>query len=257
MIWIGTAGYSYEDWVGPVYPIHVKKKDMLEHYARFFSMVEINFTYYQIPNPFIFSQFLKKTPHDFMFVVKAHRSFTHDRKKEEIKSKDFISALEPLCQENRLGAVLLQFPWSFQNNQENRDYLKWVVSLFPKQDLVVEFRHVSWIKKPIFALLEHLKVGYVCVDEPSLKGLVPPVVMVTSSIGYLRFHGRNKEKWWRPNQAYERYNYLYNEEELLEWEPKISELKERASRVYISFNNHYQGKAFANAKTMMKILGLI
>lgn len=256
MTWIGTAGYSYDDWIGPVYPVDIKKKDMLEHYARFFSMVEMNFTYYQIPNPFIFLQLLKKTPKDFIFVVKAHRSFTHDRKKEEIKSEDFCKALEPLRNESRLGAVLLQFPYSFQNNQKNRDYIKWVASLFPKDDLVVEFRHVSWIKEPIFILLEYLQVGYVCVDEPSLKGLVPPVVRSTSSIGYLRLHGRNNKRWWRPKKSYERYNYLYSEEEIEEWIPGIEKLQKETSRVYISFNNHYQGKAFQNALTLKKLLDL-
>lgn len=255
MIWVGTAGYSYEDWIGPIYPVTMKKKDMLEYYARYFSMVEINFTYYQIPNPFIFVQFLKKTPPGFVFVVKAHRSFTHSYQKEEEKIEDFCKALEPLEKEDRLGAILFQFPFRFSNNQVNRDYLKWLVHQF-HQELVVEFRHASWIKKPIFTLLEYLKVGYVCVDEPDLPGLVPPVVMATSPTGYLRFHGRNQEKWWHPKKAYERYNYLYRQEELEEFLPKVAELKKSCSRIYVSFNNHYQGKAFRNAQTFMSLLAL-
>lgn len=256
VIWIGTAGYSYDDWIGPVYPLNMKKKDMLEYYSGFFSMVEINFTYYQIPNPFIFAQFIKKTPPGFRFVVKAHRSFTHDRIKEEIKGHTFCQALEPLQAEGRLGAVLLQFPWSFKNNQENRDYLKWVVTCLPDLQLVVEFRHVSWIKKPIFTLLSHLQLGYVCVDEPPLKELVPPVVATTSSTGYLRFHGQNQKSWWRPKKPYERYNYLYSQEELEEWLPGIEKLKAGCTNLYVSFNNHYQGKAFQNAKTLTTLLGL-
>lgn len=256
MLWIGTAGYSYDDWIGPVYPHNIKKKEMLQYYAQFFSMVEVNFTYYQVPNPFIFAQFLKKTPPGFTFVVKAHRSFTHERKKEEKKGEAFCAALAPLQGEDRLGAVLLQFPWSFKNNQENREYLKWVVTCFPEMDLVVEFRHASWIKKPIFTLLSHLQVGYVCVDEPQLEGLVPPVTVTTSPIGYLRFHGRNQKDWWQPKKAYQRYNYLYSQEELTQWLPGIERLKKESSRLYISFNNHYQGKAFQNARTLMTLLGL-
>jgi len=101
-----------------------------------------------------------------------------------------------------------------------------------------------------------LSIGYCCVDEPRLKGLMPPLAVLTSNIGYVRFHGRNSEKWWKHEQAFERYNYLYSPEELSEWVGKIKALAEKSDKTFVIFNNHYQGQATLNARMMEELLGL-
>jgi len=119
----------------------------------------------------------------------------------------------------------------------------------------VEFRNERWITEETLDLLRRLKMAFCCVDEPRLKGLVRPHVFLTAEIGYVRFHGRNYETWWdHKRKAWERYDYLYDEEELREWVPRIMELEEKAERTYVIFNNHYRGKAARNAAMMARLL---
>lgn len=122
---------------------------------------------------------------------------------------------------------------------------------------VVEFRNSAWISEDTFALLKDLGLGFCSVDEPRLKGLIPPVAAATSAIGYVRFHGRNAAKWFKHDQAYERYDYLYSEEELNEWIPKVKDIESKTVQTYVFFNNHYQGKSVRNAMMFAKLLGLL
>jgi len=256
-IFIGTAGYSYRDWREVFYPKSIKPGEMLEFYARQFSFTEINSTYYRLPSPYMFKQMVQKTPADFVFTIKAHQSLTHERQENvEENAKNFCLALEPLAEKAKLGAVLLQFPYSFRNQEENRNYLARLGELFKEFPAVVEFRHHSWIKKATWGFLQSLGLGYVCVDEPGLKGLVRKDVALTSETGYVRLHGRNDAKWWRHEHAYERYDYLYSREELQEWVPGVQKLAREAKQVFIAFNNHYRGQAVQNAHMFREVLNL-
>lgn len=254
-ILIGTSGYSYDDWRGAFYPLRIKREEMLRYYARDFSFTEINSSYYRLPSFQFFLRLAEKTPPDFLFTVKAHKSLTHERVGDlKATSEKFRSVLRPLIDTGKLGAVLLQFPYSFKNSEENRKYLSRLRELMKELPLAVEFRHISWEQKPIWDFLQMYGIAYVSVDEPQLKGLVGRSAVLTSSIGYVRFHGRNAEKWWKHEESYERYDYLYTEEELREWVPKVKSLSKEATRVFVAFNNHYRGKAVVNAKMFQKLL---
>lgn len=254
MLLIGTAGYSYEDWRGVFYPEDLDKKEMLPFYAREFSFTEVNSTFYAMPNRFMLYHMGEKTPEHFQFVIKAYRGMTHKREDNEQHFRDFREALKPLIEAGKLGCVLAQFPTSFRNKDENRDYLKEFKEMMGDIPVVVEFRHEEWINDRIFDLLEEEDLGYVCVDEPQFKTLVPPVVKATSRIGYVRFHGRNYKKWWQHKESHERYDYLYSEAELMDWVPNIRKLAEKAKKTFVSMNNHYRAQAVINGRMLREML---
>ena len=254
VIYIGTSGYSYKDWIGPFYPEGTKSGDMLHIYANSFDFTEINSTYYQIPNPFMFYNMQKKTGDDFVFTVKLHQSMTHTKNAEEKDYESFINAARVLKDAGKLGCLVAQFPYSFHYNQENKDYIERMKDRLKEFNVVVEFRNNKWINKDTLELLRKNELGYVCVDEPELSGLVRKDALATSSTAYIRFHGRNSEKWWSHKESYERYNYLYKEEELVEWVEKVKDLKESSKDFYISFNNHFRAQAVLNAMMLKELL---
>lgn len=254
MILVGTAGYSYQDWIGPVYPAGTKKGQMLEHYAREFMFTEVNSTYYAIPNQYMIWNMVQKVPAGFQFVVKAHRSMTHERAADEATYAQFLEALQPLIEAGKLGGILAQFPYSFHYNNAHAEYLRRMAGYFAGMPVAVEFRNQQWINEDTFEILRREGLAYVCVDEPDIRGLVSPVTILTADIGYVRFHGRNAAKWYNHQEAYERYNYLYTAEELAEWTPRIRELAAKTARVFVSLNNHYQGQAVKNARMLREML---
>ena len=253
-ILVGTSGYSYADWNGNFYPEGLEKKDQLTYYSSEFNTVEINFTYYSLPHPRIFENMSAKVAGDFVFSVKAHSGVTHTRdiKKEELKR--FTDSLVPLASRNRLGPVLLQFPWAFKFSTANCDYLSRIREIFGDLELCAEFRNNSWLGDTTISHLKNLDMGFCNVDEPGLKGLLPPTSIATSGTGYIRFHGRNSLNWWKPKQAYQRYDYLYTEEELSEWVPRVRELSENTKKTYIYFNNHYKAQAVRSAKILQGLM---
>lgn len=254
MFFIGTAGYSYEDWKGVFYPEDLDKKEYLGYYAKEFKFTEVNSTYYKMPNRFMLYHMQKKTPDDFQFVIKAHRGMTHKREDNEKLFDEFKESLEPLVEVNKLGCVLAQFPTSFRNRDENRDYLRDFRERMGDIPVAIEFRHEEWMDDRIFELLEEEGLGYVCVDEPQFKTLVPPQVWATSKIGYVRFHGRNYKKWWHHEKAYERYDYLYTEQELEDWVPHIQKLLAKTEKTFVSMNNHYRAQAVINGRMLQKMI---
>jgi uncharacterized protein YecE (DUF72 family) len=254
-VYVGTAGFSYKDWVGNFYPVEIQSRRMLEAYAEHFPVVEINSTYYAIPAPDRLASMAGRTPTDFQFTVKANRAMTHEIGSEPDVFKRFRAALRPLSDHGKLGCVLAQFPWGFKDKEENRSYLEVLARGLEGMDTVVEFRNSDWEADETFALLSELGLGYCCVDEPRLKGLVSGRVAVTGQVGYVRFHGRNASVWWdQKRESWERYNYLYSEGELGEWVPKIQDISEKSDRTYVIFNNHYKGQAPTNARMFEDML---
>jgi uncharacterized protein YecE (DUF72 family) len=247
---VGTAGYKYEDWVGRVYPANLRERDFLPYLSQFVDCVEINASFYSLLSPYTYKSMVRKTRDDFEFIVKAHKAFSHEPDKVSEVLQPFKESLQPLIDAGKLGCVLVQFPQRFHNTPENRDHLQKVVDWLGDFPLVVEFRHISWVHESVFDFLKQLGVGFVCVDEPKLPGLMPPVTVATSPIGYVRFHGRNAEKWHHHEHAWERYDYLYSEDELREWIPKLKQLVQQTEKTYAIFNNHWQGKGFVNAQML-------
>lgn len=251
---VGTSGFSYPEWKGPFYPEKLSQQHMLEFYAQHFSAVEINSTYYHIPPPRNMAAMAKRAEGRVEFAVKAHQDMTHSRDRYADALPLFKAALAPLREAGALGCVLVQFPFSFKAAPANADFLRRVASDLAPDAVVVEFRHRSWTTDETFKLLRELGVAYCSVDEPRLPNLPPPVVRATSPVAYVRFHGRNQQKWWSHAEAWERYDYLYSQAELLEWVPKIRSLAEAAQKCYAFFNNHARGQAVTNARMLISLL---
>jgi uncharacterized protein YecE (DUF72 family) len=258
MIRVGTSGFSYKDWVGPYYPPDLNEQDWLAYYAREFSTCELNFTYYRLPNAKMLARMADKTPPGFMFAVKAFQGLTHERdiSPNAQAFHDFTVSLQPLIDADKFGCILAQFPFSFHGTKENRDYLRRLRDGLGDLATVVEFRNEGWLTDTTFDLLRELRMGFCCVDEPRLKGLIPPIAKATGPVAYVRFHGRNSAKWWQHEQAWERYDYAYTAEELTEWLPKIKSLDAEAPLTLVYTNNHWRGQAVDTARQLKLMLNL-
>jgi uncharacterized protein YecE (DUF72 family) len=252
---VGTAGFSYRDWKCTFYPPDIDSRRMLEEYALHFPVVEINSTYYAIPPAERINAMALRTPPDFEFTVKANREMTHEISADPSIARDFRFAIRPLADHGKLGCVLAQFPWGFRNTERNRAYLEVLAERLEGLDTVVEFRNEEWEADSTFELLARLELGYCCVDEPRLRGLVSPRAEVTGPVTYVRFHGRNYDTWWgKDKESWERYDYLYTDAELSEWLPKVEVMAQGSDRTYVIFNNHYKGQAPTNARTFEQML---
>lgn len=254
MIYLGTAGFSYSDWVGSFYPAGMLRKDWLLYYAREFNACEINSTFYALPKPSNLEAMARKTGAGFLFAIKANQQMTHEQRGNEDVFKAFREVLTPLIEMGKLGCVLAQFPYSFRLSRQNRDYLEAFKERVGDLPVVIEFRNVGWLRKEVFDWLRRNELGFCCVDEPQLPNLLPPIAEVTSRIAYVRFHGRNKDKWWEHQYAYERYDYAYTAEEIEEWLPKIHRLDRIAERTFVFANNHFRAKSVDTIRLLRKML---
>jgi len=261
-LYLGTSGFSFDDWVGPVYPQRIPRAYWLTYYEEElgFNALEVNYTYYQMPAPRTMVGMMRKTSESFRFTVKAHRSMTHDvlQADDTIRDspeafKQFREGVRPMAEAGRLGCVLAQFPYSFQPKPETQDYLGKVMDRLRDLALVVEFRHRSWVNAETLETLRQQGVGLCAVDEPALPKLMPWVGEPTSEIGYARFHGRNADKWFGTSTA-ERYNYLYSEAELRELLARLRELPPQVKTLYAFFNNCHAGAAAQNARRFKELL---
>jgi uncharacterized protein YecE (DUF72 family) len=255
MILTGTSGYSYADWRGVFYPAGLPQRSFLDFYSTRFDCVEINYTYYRMPDAGTIGAMVAKTPPGFTFTIKANRMMTHEIDDQGLAAvaAAFTRALHPMIDGEKLGCVLLQFPSSFGYNDINRRRLDRVISSLGPLPLAVEFRNSGWLKESVWSGLRDRSTALVCVDEPPLPGLIPPLDIATSGIGYVRFHGRNSKNWWSGDSA-SRYDYLYTDEELEEWTPRIRRIASATDRTFIFTNNHWQGKAVQNAIALKRIL---
>jgi uncharacterized protein YecE (DUF72 family) len=254
-ILVGTSGFFYKDWAGGFYPGDMPADEYLSFYAGRFNALELNFSYYRMPEEEQSARMLEKSDGRVEFTIKAGRQLTHEITENSITVflPLFLKGISPFIQEDRLGAVLLQFPQSFHYTPENRFYLKSLIDAMSYLPVAVEFRQREWLRDSVYRTLEDLGAAFVCVDEPPLPSLVPPVAIATSDIGYIRFHGRKKKDWYGTDSM-ARYDYLYSEAELKEWTPRILSLAKKTKKLFVFFNNHARSQAPANARMLINLL---
>ena len=292
---VGTASWTdptltkESDW----YPKRsLSAEERLRFYASVFTMVEVDATYYHPPTEELAALWTERTPQDFRFDIKAYSLLTQhptrpqsvwpdvaeqiDPEHKDAKSvylshlpepavdeawERFRQALMPLHSAGKLGAVFFQFPQWFTNRRDNRTYLDTLPQRLPDYQVAVEFRHESWLDgdsaAKTFKQLESLGLAYVAVDEPQgFKSSVPPVLAVTADLAVVRMHGHNTENWQRKGiTAAERFKYLYSDDELAEWAPKVREVAAQARETHVVFNNCYRDYGVRNARQLGALLG--
>ena len=251
---IGTAGWSYSDWEGVLYPRpHPRGFDPVAYLARYIDVIEVNSTFYRPVEPRIATRWVERVAEvdDFRYTAKLWRRFTHER--DTAFTRDEVATVQqgmrPLHDAGRLGALLLQFPWSFRRSDENRQWLDDVTRAFEEFPLVVEVRHASWDVPDFYAELVERGIGFVNIDQPLFSNSVKPSARTTAPVGYVRIHGRNYREWFRKDAGVEaRYDYLYSPAELEPWAERTETLVESgAEEVYAVTNNHYRAQAAVNA----------
>ncbi len=247
---IGTSGYSYPDWKGVFYPKGVK--DMFMYYQDIFPCLEINSTYYREFREDFFSSLAKRSRDGFVFSIKAFASLTHKRDNLSDDAERFKSAVMPLHKEGKLGAVLAQFPGIFRKNEDNKRYLVDLNEALKPLPLSIEIRDSSWEDEETFNLLSSNDIGYCCVDCPDLPSLPSRRCIATNETGYIRFHSRDKSRWYK---GHERYDYLYSRDELSEWVLPIQSLLTKTKKTLVFFNNCHAGKATKDALELQRLLG--
>jgi uncharacterized protein YecE (DUF72 family) len=269
-IYIGTAGWSYKDWEGIVYPAQIKKSQHpVEYLARYIDVIEINTSFYGHIKPEwgkLWCRKARAVNPAFVFTAKLNRAFTHSPiAVVESTSAETIRAnpederlakegLESIAAEDMLGAVLAQFPISFKNTNANRDYLNGVIEMFKQFPLVVEVRHNSWTNEGTLRYFADKGVAFCNIDQPRLGKAVVPTEYVTSSLAYVRLHGRNYDQWFDSDSAKDRYNYLYTAPELEGWKTRIDAIAGKAKKTFVVANNHFEGKAAVNALQLKHML---
>ena len=269
-IYIGIAGWAYKDWENIVYPKSLKKtQHPVEYLARYFDLIEINTSFYGHIKPEVGRDWCRKAgavnPR-FQFTAKLNKAFTHSpiavvestsattirfNPEDERMAKEGYDAL---ASERKLGALLMQFPISFKNTEENRAHLDKLIHMFREYPLAVEIRHSSWSDDNILQYFASEGVAFCNIDQPLLGRAIRPSGHVTSSIGYVRLHGRRYDQWFDPKKPSDRYDYLYKPYELEGWQAKIEKIAKKADRVYVAANNHFEGKAPANALELKSML---
>lgn len=294
-ILVGTCSWTEPTLIeeGNFYPDWARSaQDRLGYYASQFPLVEVDSTYYSLPAERTSRLWAGRTPEGFIFDVKAFRLFTlHPtpnsslpkdirgaltpelREKPKLYLKDmppeltgelwrrFERALLPLDSTAKLGVVLFQFPPWFLPTKKAREHILSCREALPQYRMAVEFRNGTWLgedhKEETLGFLKDNGLIFVAVDEPQgFKSSVPPVAEATADIAAVRLHGRNRDTWEREGiSSAERFNYLYCQEELQEWLPRIEGLASKARQVHVLFNNCYKDKATTNARQFTLMLG--
>lgn len=293
-ILVGTCSWTDPTLIksGRFYPTSVRSAEArLRYYASHFGLVEVDSSYYALPSEQTSRLWVERTGGKFTFDIKAFRLFTQHptplaalpkditealpsyiKEKANIYLRDmspdlaselwnrFERALLPLDSAGKLGVVLFQFPPWFYPGEEQHNYILSCRKRLPQYRIAIEFRHNSWVdernRERTLHFLQDNDLPFVCVDEPQgFKSSVPPIIAATSDIGLVRFHGRNRETWGKKGiSTAERFNYLYTEDELGEWVPRIKELASLTRQLHVLFNNCYQDKAMLNARQMRLML---
>jgi uncharacterized protein YecE (DUF72 family) len=276
---VGTSGWSYPSgkgtWKGIFYPAGPARRprgapkfDELTFYAEHFDTVEINSTFYRIPTPETAKTWADRTPKGFEFSLKLFQKFTHPEMFTKATGSDamdlgqrdvdeFRTAIEPIADAGKLGALLAQFPASFKNDEHSRAYLEWLLERFRDYLVAVELRHRSWSdeRKETTELLRGFEAAWAQIDEPKFRDSVRQDFTVDpGSFYYLRLHGRNAAQWWAHERSEDRYNYLYSEAELKPFADTIASARAQVKKLYAYLNNHFAGQAVADAAVLRHLL---
>ena len=259
---VGPAGWSYPHWNGVVYP-KAKPRGFhpLEFLAGFFDTVEINTSFYQPLKPELTRLWAAKVASNpnFAFTAKLHRRFTHDRVLDPGEIAAFKEGLWPLLRGRKLGALLMQFPWSFRFTPENREFFIAVRRAFHEFPLVAEMRHDSWMMDEALGTFIDYRVGFCNIDQPDYTRAMPPTAFLTSAIGYVRLHGRNPANSlgsFRNDATRQRqHDYLYSSQELAQWTANTMRIARNAERVFVVTNNDPGGKSVVNALQLSHAFG--
>ena len=269
-IYVGTAGWSYKDWEGIVYPAQIKKSQHpVEYMARYFDVLEINTSFYGHIKPEwgkLWCRMARGVNPQFLFTAKLNRAFTHSpiavlestsaetiratAEDEQLAKEGFAS----VAAENMLGAVLAQFPISFKNTNPNRDHLESVIQKFKEFPLVIEVRHNSWTNEGTLRYFAEKGVAFCNIDQPKLGKAVLPSEHVTAPLAYVRLHGRNYDQWFDSDSRNDRYNYHYTDPELRSWKTRVDAIAEKAQKTFVIANNHFEGKAAVNALQLKNMI---
>ena len=240
-VFLGTSGYSYEDWVGPFYPRGTRKPQMLEYYQHFFAATELNYTYYTMPRASTLFQIRNRAPH-MQFSVKAHQSLTHERRGTRQSWQDFADAMTVLSDTGQLACLLFQFPYSFKCSNDSYAYLDEVIDYFDAFHIVLEFRHVSWHNDATYDYSKKRGATLCSIDAPRLPGLTGNVLYPGRELAYYRLHGRNAQHWFDGDNV-TRYDYRYSPAELNEIINNVIALVEASQHVFLFANNHPRAQA--------------
>ena len=262
---IGPAGWSYPDWAGYVYPSRRPRGFHEAAYlSEFFDTIEINTSFYQPLKPETAKQWvdLVSGNRNFVFAAKLWQRFTHDiaftTSGSAAEDERAVRAgFDVLRAAAKLGAVLLQFPFSFHRTKENMTYLSAVLLRFRDYPLAVEVRHDTWNAPETLVLLHEHGAGICNIDQPIIGRSLAPSAQATSPLGYVRLHGRRYDTWFTDDEnvpSHERYNYLYTREELQPWIARVHKVSDHTERSFVITNNHFQGKAVVNALQLISIL---
>ena len=267
---VGTSGWNYPTgkgtWNGIFYPLPEDRErgfDELRFYAERFNTVEVNSTFYGQPRPNVTLGWVRRTPDDFDFSIKLYQKFTHPGMATDpgpVTQADvdaFKGGIDPLAAAGRLGALLAQFPPSFQRAPESEEYLGWLLRTFSDYSIAVELRHHSWSadSAATLALLDAHAVAWVQIDEPKFESSIRQDLQPNGNkLFYLRLHGRNAAKWWDHELAEDRYNYLYAAAELAPIAQKARDARALVKKAYLYMNNHFSAQSVANAVTLRKML---
>ena len=251
-IFVGTAGWTYKDWEGTVYPKPAPRGfDPLAFLLGYVDAIEINNTFYRPPSASSARSWAARASANprCRLTVKLWRGFSHERR--GISKQDvtlFRKGIEPLLEEGLFGCLLMQFPWSFKNTEENRVRLNTLFKAFEDLPRAVEIRHASWDRPELFRWLADKDVGFVNIDQPVIGGSMGRTAHASGPVGYVRMHGRNSGDWFREDAGRDaRYDYLYSRDEIDPWLANIRRIAERAPETYVILNNHFRGQALVNA----------
>lgn len=257
---VGTAGWSYPDWRGVVYPKNPGRSfDPLRYLAAYVPTIEINSTFYQPPKTSVTERWAKVVDglDGFRFTAKLYCGFTHqappDWSREEVQA--YLDGCVPLVDAGVLGALLVQFPFHFDARYENLRHLATIAKVFSSTPLVLEVRHRSFVSDENLGHIEDLGFSFCNIDQPQARTSIGPAARVTGKIGYLRLHGRNKDAWFSKGAGRdEKYDYLYSHEELIPFKRIVRSLEERSEQVFVIANNHFAGKGLVNALELTGML---
>lgn len=259
-ILIGPAGWSYGDWNRILYPVpRPREFHETTFLAQFFDTIEINTSFYQPIRPEHAEQWVEHISQNprFLFTAKLWRKFTHEEGATREDEGTVRAGFDILQKAGRLGAVLLQFPFSFHQSEDNLKRLRQTLEAFADYPLAVEVRHSSWAQPDFLEFLASQGVGICNIDQPVIGRSIKPSERVTAPIGYVRLHGRRYDTWFSDDPetpSHERYNYLYSEDELRPWADRIRHVARNTKTTFVVTNNHFEAKGIVNALQLIQLL---